>query len=154
MSVLQGTARVISGVGLGAVGALHAAWAAGSHWPARDRRALGEAVIGNAEELPSGAATGVVAGVAAASGLITAGAFGNGKGIVRVRRLIGLALLARAAVGGDVALAALGMPPAKARFISLDNRFYRPLCAVLGIAALLGARRRVTRQETALTELE
>lgn len=142
MSVLVRGARVVSGVGLGAVSALHGMWAAGSHWPARDRSALAEAVVGNADALPSGRATATVAGVAAAGAILTAGALGNGKGVVRLRRLAGLALLTRAAVGGDVALAVLGLPPAKAPFTSLDNRFYRPLCAVLGLAAMVGSRRR------------
>lgn len=142
MSLWVRTARVVSGVGLGAVAALHGVWAAGSSWPARDRRALGEAVVGNSEAFPGPRATATVAGVAATGALVTAGALGNGRGVVRVRRLAGLALLTRAAVGGDVALAALGMPAAKERFLRLDNRFYRPLCAVLGAAVLIGARRR------------
>lgn len=142
MSVLVRGARLVSGVGLGAVSALHGLWAAGSHWPARDRFSLAEAVVGNADALPSGRATATVAGVAVAGAAITAGALGNGRGVVRLRRLIGIALITRAAVGGDVALAALGLPPAKSQFISLDNRFYRPLCAVLGLAAMVGSRRR------------
>lgn len=151
MSLWVRGARVVSGIGLGAVAALHGVWAAGSSWPARDRRALGEAVVGGPDAFPGTGATAAVAGIAATGAVVTAGAFGNGRGVVRVRRLTGLALLTRAAVGGDVALAALGMPAAQDRFVRLDARVYRPLCAVLGVAVLIGAKRRPRPARTANT---
>lgn len=140
MRVVRRTARMVSGIGLGAVSALHAVWTAGSHWPARDRKTLAAAVIGNDTGFPSRAATATVALGASVAGVIAAGGLGSSPNMVRVRRVIGVALLTRAAAGGDVALAALGRPHGQPRFISLDNRFYRPLCALLGLATLIGAR--------------
>ncbi|MBL3698660.1 DUF3995 domain-containing protein [Leucobacter luti] len=142
MTTLTKTARSISGIGLGAVGAVHALWATGSHWPARSRGRLAEAVVGNADALPGPRACAVVAGAAVLAGGVAAGIGGEARLAVRARRLTGVALLARGALGGDVALAVLGLPPAKQRFRDLDNRWYRPLCGVLGLAALVGARSR------------
>lgn len=143
-AVVRG-ARIISGVGLMAVGGLHALWATGSHWPARSRERLAEAVIGSDEAFPGAVPTAVVAGGALASGVVAVGALGDTRLAVRWRRLAGVGLLVRAAVGGDVALAVLGRPAAGEKFITLDNRVYRPLCAVLGIAALVGARSKRTK---------
>ncbi|WP_125099101.1 DUF3995 domain-containing protein [Leucobacter chromiireducens] len=142
MSAFRRLSRVVSGVGLGVVAALHAAWASGSSWPARNRKELTELVVGNRRAMPSPRATATVAGVAGVAAVATAGAFGEGKAVVRGRRLVGLALLGRAALGGDVALALLDLPPAGKKFQRLDARWYRPLCAVLGLAVLCGARRR------------
>ncbi len=142
MSAFRSVSRLVSGVGLGAVAALHAAWASGSTWPARNRQELAEAVVGNRNALPDRRATAAVAGIAGVAAVTTAGAFGESTALVRGRRLVGVALLGRAALGGDVALALLGMPPAGKRFLALDDRWYRPLCAVLGVAVLAGARRK------------
>ena len=73
---------------------------------------------------------------------MAAGALGESRLIVFGRRLAGVALIVRAVLGGEFALQVLGMGPADARFRRLDARYYRPLCAVLGIAVLLGSRRR------------
>ncbi len=140
MSAFQGVARAVAGIGIGAVAAVHTAWAAGSTWPAGSRAELAEAVVGNRNAMPDRRATAVVAGVAAIAAVTAAGAFGESRAVVRGRRLIGAALLGRAALGGDVALAALGLPAAGERFRELDCRWYRPLCATLGTAALFGAR--------------
>ncbi|MFF3026391.1 DUF3995 domain-containing protein [Microbacterium sp. NPDC057944] len=141
MSVIRGAARLVSWTGLTAVGGLHLIWASGSSWPAKNRRRLASATVGNAAAMPDAAATAVVAGAALAGGAVSAGALGEGRMAVVVRRLIATALLARAIVGGEVALKALGLPPADKRFRELDKRYYRPLCAVLGIATLIGSRR-------------
>ncbi len=145
MTFLTRTARIVSGTGVIAVGAAHAIWAIGSTWPARSRRELAEAVVGNPDALPGRGATAVVAATALTAGVVIAGAGGDRDGAVRLRRLAGAALVTRAAVGGEVALAALGLPPAKSKFVALDTRYYRPLCAVLGLGALLGARSRRSR---------
>ncbi|AZS39628.1 hypothetical protein CVS54_00941 [Microbacterium oxydans] len=55
---------------------------------------------------------------------------------------MGTVMLARAILGGDAALSVLGRPPAGGRFRRLDNRFYRPLTAVLGVLFWLAARER------------
>lgn len=141
MSVIRGAARLVSWTGLTAVGGLHLIWASGSSWPAKNRRRLASATVGNSAAMPDAAATAVVAGAALVGGAITAGALGEGRLAIVARRLIATALLARAVVGGDTALKALGLRPADKRFRELDARYYRPLCVVLGIAALIGSRR-------------
>ncbi len=95
--------------------------------------------------MPAPGATAAVAGAALAGGAIAAGALGEGRFAIILRRLIAAALLARAALGGGVALRLLGLPPADRRFTELDARWYRPLCAVLGAATLLGSLRRRAR---------
>lgn len=147
MSVLRGAARLVAWGGLTAVGVLHLAWASGSTWPERNRKRLGEAVVGSSREFPSQASTAAVGGVAVAAGAVAGGALGNGRAVVTLRRLIGAVLLARAVVGGEAAAAALGLPPVGRRFRRLDREVYRPLCATLGVAAIVGAtsaRRRIS----------
>lgn len=134
--------RLVAWAGLTAAGVLHAIWASGSPWPAKNRRRLGEAVVGNAKAMPEAEATWAVAGAAFTGAALVAGGFGEGRVAVGLRRLMGAGLVARAALGGDAALAALGLPPAGKRFRELDRRYYRPLFAVLGLAVLAGARRR------------
>lgn len=131
---------MIAAVGLVGVGALHAAWASGSSWPARSRRELADAVVGS-DAAPAPLPTAAVALAATAGGIVAAGALGDRPIAVVGRRAAGLALLARAAVGGPVACRLLGLPEPSDRFRELDARYYRPLCVVLGVAALLGARR-------------
>lgn len=133
--------RFVGWAGLTGAGVLHAIWASGSPWPAKNRKQLGEAVVGSSKALPSDTATWAVAGAAFAGGAVAAGGLGEGRAAVGLRRLMGLGLLARAAAGGDAALAVLGLPPAGKRFRELDRRYYRPLFGVLGLAVLLGARK-------------
>lgn len=142
MSALKGFARLISWTGLTAVGALHLAWASGSPWPAKNRKRLAESVVGNAAALPDPTATAVVGATAIVGGAIAGGALGENGAAVAIRRAGGAVLLARAAFGGDAALSVLGLPPAGKRFLDLDRRFYRPLCGVLGLAMIIGARKR------------
>lgn len=140
-------ARLVAWAGLTAAGALHAVWASGSTWPAKNRKQLGEAVVGNAKAMPEAAPTWTVAGSAFAGAAIAAGGLGEGRAVVGLRRLIGVGLLVRAAFGGAAALAALGLPPPGKGFRELDRRYYRPLFALLGIATLAGARRPLSRRE-------
>lgn len=143
-------ARLVSWIGLTAVGVVHAVWAAGSPWPLKDRRELAEAVVGS-NELPDSKATAVVAATALVGGVVAGGAFGEGALPVALRRGAGVALLTRAAIGGETALALLGLPKAGKRFVELDNRLYRPFCAMLGVALLVAARHR--RKEKAVAEI-
>ncbi|MCW1248621.1 hypothetical protein ODZ83_00115 [Acaricomes phytoseiuli] len=53
---------------------------------------------------------------------------------------LGTALLARAALGGEAALALLQQPPPAETFRDLDQRYYRPLAALLGVSLWLFAR--------------
>lgn len=126
--------------GLTAAGVLHAVWASGSPWPARDAKRLSEAVVGNAKAMPDASATATVAALALAGGAIAAGGLGQGRAVVALRRLMGSGLLARAILGGDAALRVLRLPPSGQRFRDLDRRLYRPLFATLGLCVLVGAR--------------
>jgi len=142
MGALTGIARLVGWAGLTSVGSLHVAWASGSPWPARNRKLLAEAVVGRAKSMPVPGATAVVGAGAIVGGAIAGGALGEGRGPVCIRRCMGAALLARAVLGGEAALAALELPAPGRRFRDLDRDVYRPLCAVLGVALLIGARNR------------
>lgn len=134
--------RVVAAVGLVSVGVLHGIWASGSSWPAKSRAELADATVGSASAPPAPIATAVVAAMATAAGIVAGGALGDRPIAVLARRATGLALLTRAAAGGVVvACRALGLPEPGDRFRAFDARFYRPLCLVLGITALVGARR-------------
>lgn len=135
-----GVARAVAAVGLVGVGVLHFVWASGSSWPARSGPELADAVVGS-NAPPAAGPTVVVAVGATAAGLVAGGVLGDRPIAVLGRRATAAVLIARALAGGIVACRALGLPEPSARFRSLDARVYRPLCAVLGVAALLGARR-------------
>lgn len=137
---MVGVSRVIAACGLVGVGLLHAMWASGSSWPARSRRELADAVVGS-EAAPAPVPTAAVAVAATAGGIVAAGALGDRPIAVAGRRAAGTALIARAVLGGPFACRVLGLPEPSDRFRELDARVYRPLCAVLGVAVLLGARR-------------
>ena len=141
MSAIVRVSRFIAWAGLTGVGALHAAWAAGSSWPAKSDKELARAVAGD-KRMPDPEPTAGVAAAALVGGAIAGGAMGEGALPVALRRGAGLVLLARGALGGNAALALLGRPEGGKRFVELDNRYYRPLCAVLGFALLVGARNR------------
>lgn len=142
MSFLRGAARTVSWAGLTGIGALHAVWAAGSPWPAKNRRRLAEATVGTATETPSTLPTAFVAAAALAAGAVSAGALGEGRVATGIRRLVGCAFLIRGLLGGPAALAVLGMPKPGTIFVDLDSRYYRPLCLILALAAFVGAGRR------------
>lgn len=133
--------RLVGWAGLTAAGALHAIWASGSPWPAKNSKRLSRAVVGNSKEMPTPRATWIVAGAAFFGGAVAAGGLGEGRAAVGLRRLMGIGLLARAAAGGDTALKALGLPPAGKRFRELDRRYYRPLFAVIGLAIFTSAKK-------------
>lgn len=147
MGIVKRTARSVGSTGLLTVGALHAVWASGSSWPAKNSKKLSEAVVGSSYGLPGENAAAGVAAAAIGGGLIAGGAFGEGRGIVALRRLIGLGLLARGVVSEDTANDLLGLPQSGKRFRELDQRYYRPICAVLGVAVLLGARQSERERE-------
>ena len=136
--------RTLGTTALAALAALHLVWAAGSSWPARNTAELaaavsGQAVSGQGTDMPSAAATAAVAAGAAAAGLLASGALGDG-GIQRIAlRTAATAMLLRAVLGGGVALAALGLPPAGDTFRRLDNRWYRLFAGVLGVSLFLAS---------------
>lgn len=134
--------RAVAAVGLVSVGVLHAIWASGASWPAKSRAELADATVGSTSAQPAPVATAAVAATATVAGIVAGGALGDRPIAVLARRVAGVALLSRAAAGGVLAGKALGLPDPSERFRTLDARFYRPLCLVLGAAALVGARRR------------
>lgn len=127
--------------GLAALSGLHAVWATGSSWPAKNAEQLAEAVVGQAIEMPATAPTAVVSAGAAVASLLASGALGDGSVQRLGVRVIGTAMLLRAALGGNVALAALKLPPSGEKFRTLDRRFYRPFAALIGVSLWLAATR-------------
>lgn len=141
MSAMKRAARLTAWAGLTGAGVLHAVWASGSSWPAKNAKRLGEAVVGSARAMPDERTTWIVAGAAFSGAAIAAGGLGEGRAAVALRRTMGVGLLARALLGGDAALAALGLPPAGKKFQELDRRYYRRFFGVLGAALILGAKK-------------
>lgn len=136
-----GLLRALGAAGLGAAGGLHAAWAVGSTFPQPDRTALALAVTGS-PELPPPAACAVMAVGLVGAGAVVAGVGGERRTAVLVRVSTGAALLGRGLLGGVMATRVLRMPVPQQPFRRLDARYYRPLCTVLGVAALASSRRR------------
>lgn len=136
------SARVIGFTGLAAVSALHVAWAAGSSWPAKNKKKLAEATVGSAIEMPEAGPTLVVAAGTGAAALMATGALGNGRMQCTGLRLMGTVLILRSALGGATALAALGLPKPGKKFKLLDAKYYRPLTAVLGVALWVAGSKR------------
>lgn len=132
------TARAASISSLTALGLLHAAWAAGSSWPAPSRRDLAEAVVG-AQVPPARTPTAVVAAALLASAAAVSGVLGRPRAARGTAVLLGGAFLARAAVGGAAAATAITSTAPSARFTSLDRRVYRPLCTAIGVALFVTA---------------
>lgn len=132
-------ARVVSVTGLVALSALHVVWAAGSPWPAKNTARLAEAVVGQTVEMPAAGPTAAIAVGAAGVGLMATGALGDGRVPRLAMRALGTAMLLRAVAGGDVALAALKLPPSGETFRRLDCRYYRPFAAILGVSLWLAA---------------
>lgn len=137
---MKRTARGIGSTGLLAVGALHGVWASGSSWPAKNSKQLAQAVVGDSKGMPEPNVSAGIAAAAVSSGLIAGGAFGEGRLVVALRRLMGLGLIASAVVSDETVLEAIGYSPKGKRSKELNQRYYRPVLAVLGVAVLLGAR--------------
>lgn len=134
-------ARAVSVAGLAALSALHVIWASGSSWPAKSTERLAEAVVGQTVEMPGRLPTAVIAAGAAGAACLVSGGLGE-RGIARFgARFTGTAMLLRAVLGGDVALAALGLPPSSQTFRRLDRRYYRPFAALLGGALWIASSR-------------
>ena len=131
--------RILSVTGLSALSALHAAWAAGSPWPAKNTEQLANAVVGQTVAMPAAAPTAIVAAGAAGASVLASGVLGVGHVQSLTLRALGTGLMLRAILGGDAALAALKLPPSSDKFRRLDNRYYRPFAAVLGVSLWLAA---------------
>ena len=129
------TARLIAGL-LASLSALHLAWAFGSAFPFRSRRALADAVVGT-PAVPSPAACVAVAG-ALAVGAAVVGDVLPTRPATRRYALRGMAALF--AVRGSLGFLAkteLVSPGSNStRFIRLDRRVYAPLCIALSLGCL------------------
>ena len=124
---------------LAALGALHAAWALGSPWPAGSRDELAEAVLSSSEGMPPDAATWIVA-----AGLLGAAAV--------VRRAAGPAPSARVratalAIAGAFLVRSVAYVPSdlagglETTYQRLDLGVYAPLCLLIGAGSAAVARR-------------
>lgn len=121
-----------SGTLLG-VGALHLAWALGSHFPARSD--LARSVTGD-DTMPPRAASAVV-GLGLSVVAVAALPIADGiPGSAALRRLAGAALLGRAVVPSGPLLSALRLPTPAPEFVRLDRVGYRPLCLALATGLL------------------
>ncbi len=127
---------------LASIAALHAAWAFGHHWPARDERQLVSQVVGQAgrASMP-GRTQSLVAAVA----IFTAGVIALLLLAPRASAILALGALAAAIFAGR---GIAGYLPAWRRMFSqepfamLDRLIYSPLCLCLaiGFAALIADR--------------
>lgn len=131
------TARVTAGVLAGA-GVLHAVWATGSSWPARDRNHLARAVVGVDRvpgPVPCLAVTAALLGTAAATLARTADGADDGPlpfGLVdELVRGASVVLALRAVYG--VVTSGLDVVQTLAPYRRLDLTVYSPLCAALAI---------------------
>jgi hypothetical protein len=114
---------------LGALAALHAAWALGWRWPGGDDRAFAERVVGHgATEVPPAAATWAVAVALLAAAGIVAGAAASDDRRLRLATLgIAAVLAARGALFIPLDLVG-GVDDVYER---LDLAIYSPLCLAL-----------------------
>ncbi len=115
---------------------LHAAWSLGSHWPAASGPQLADAVVG-AQVPPARTPTVVVAVGLLCSAAAVSGSLGRPRRPAAVA--LGGAFALRAALGGSAAARSITSTAPSARFVTLDRRLYRPLCAAIAAALLVSA---------------
>lgn len=131
-------AGIVVPAALGAIAALHAAWALGWRWPGGTDQALAERVVGAGAELPPGPVIWAVAALLGAAATVVA-AVGAG----RRERLLSAATWSVAGV--LIARGALLIPVdliggLDSIFAQLDLALYSPLCVALGLGAAVVAR--------------
>lgn len=122
-------------------GGAHALWGVGSSWPFADRSALADAVAGTPEPPATRECFTVAALLLVAAGLV-ADVMPVGE-TTRRSGVLGVAVvLAGRGVAGVTGRTASIVPwtPSE-RFVSLDRRYYGPLCLLLAAGALRSARR-------------
>lgn len=142
VTALRVLARIISSTGLLAIGVLHLVWASGRPWPAKNTAELSEAVVGQKIEMPGKAATAVVGVGAIGSGLAASGLLGSCRMLRLPLRLLSFVMLIRGVLGGQVALKVLRLPKAGAKFIALDEEYYRPFATLMGVSLLIVSAKR------------
>jgi hypothetical protein len=130
-------AAIVVPTGLGAIAAIHAAWALGWRWPGGTDQALAERVVG-ADGLPPEPVVWAVAAVlGAAATAVAAVATGRREPILRAATWsVAGVLIARGTLGIPIHVIG-GLDSIYAR---LDVALYSPLCLALGLGAALVAR--------------
>lgn len=128
-------------VALTGIGCAHAVWGTGSAWPFADRAALADAVAGTREPPAAPECFTVAALLLAAAGLVAdvapVGTTMRRSGVLGVA-----AVLAGRGVAGITGRTGSIVPWAPSeRFVSLDRRYYGPLCLLLAAGAFASARR-------------
>jgi hypothetical protein len=118
---------------LAALGLVHAVWATGSAWPARDRRQLANLVAGT-ETMPGRAWCTAVAGGLATSGALVAGVGGEHSSARVARAVVCGAFLVRGSAGVTKTTHHLVSWTPGAEFVRRDRRWYGPLCLGIGVA--------------------
>jgi len=123
-----------------AVGAIHAAWAAGSTWPYQDARTLSRSVLGVPEARADFPPPGLTLAVTGALSLTGAAALARTSTKDKVRQAARLLTLPAATVlalrgAGGFAQSLLAPSASTPEFRRNDLRIYSPLC--LGLAASL-----------------
>ncbi len=118
------------------VATIHANWARGSAWPARDERTLAQAVIGH-EAMPSAPACLTVAALLLAGAALVAG---RPRGWPRLQRLGAAGVAATLAGRGLIGVAGL-MPQERtsSTFARWNRHLYSPLCLALAGLCVAGA---------------
>jgi hypothetical protein len=119
---------------LAALGLLHAVWATGSAWPARDRHRLANLVAGT-ETMPGRAWCTTVACGLATSGALVAGLGGDHSVARAARAVVCGAFVVRGGAGLTGTTHHLLSWTPTPEFVRRDRRCYGPLC--LGIAAAI-----------------
>ena len=133
------TVRASAGT-LAVLSAMHGAWAAGSSFPAKDRRQLAQMVAGT-DGAPSAAAC---LGVSGALGLAAA-LVADVAGLPRCFRISGVTVVAATmALRGITGISGqthrlVPWTPGE-RFVELDRKYYGPLCLALAAGSLRSLR--------------
>ena len=123
------------------IGVLHAAWARGSTFPFRTRRALADAVIGR-DVTPGPVACGAVAVLLGTAAGVVLRADRRRDPLSRIAATgVALVLAIRSAFGFAGRTASLVPGSESPRFRRLDRVVYAPTCALLAAGAANAARR-------------
>jgi hypothetical protein len=125
-----------------AIAGLHAAWASGSSWPAKDRETLADLMAGRAGgAVPPPAACLTVATLLASGSALVAG---WPRRLPRLQRAGAFGVAAVLGIRGACGVAGrtdvVSPGSTSPAFRRLDRRYYSPLCLVLAAAAASSAR--------------
>jgi hypothetical protein len=114
--------------------ALHLSWAAGFTWPASDETRLAESVAG-LRQMPSTMTCVVVGGGLGFAAAAVAGLGGSDRSARVLRSGIALGFIIRGVAGVTGKTNRLVSWQPSSHFITLDRRYYGPLCLMIGAAA-------------------